>query len=314
MHTHSNLESSEIPTQQWVQERQNYVGGSQISAILGESDYSTPLQVWMKKKGIVEPEPSSPITDFGHVFEPVMSEYFEDITGLKTRRVNKPFINDKHDFLRANIDRMILNNGENVNGTGVLELKTTNSHRLKALDYQYPNEWEYQIQWYLGLTGYSYTYLFIYERDTCEFYEPIYIERNDELIEELQRRVTQWWQVHMIGDKRPDPINEEDLLILYPDSSDGKVVEASQSAQKLYQQLKKVRQEKSELKEQETELKNLLKEELGEAERLVYGGKTLVSWASYSRKRLDSTTLREEQPEVYANYQTESSYRRFSVK
>lgn len=313
MHTQSNLESSEIPTQQWVQERQHYVGGSEIAAILGESSYTTPLQVWMKKNGLVEPKGNTPITAFGHVFEPIMADYFEELTGLKTRRVNKPFIHKEHDFLRANIDRQILN-GEGVDGTGVLELKTTNSFRLKALGNTYPDSWEYQVQWYLGLTGYNYAYLFIYERDTAEFYEPIYIERNDELIEELQRRITQWWQVHMIGGKRPDPINEEDLLILYPDSSDGKVVEASESAQKHYEQLKQVRAEKSELKAQETELKNLLKEEIGDAERLVYGGRTLVSWASYSRQRLDSTKLREEQPEVYANYQTESCYRRFSVK
>jgi putative phage-type endonuclease len=305
--------NSEIPTQEWVDERQNYIGGSEIAAILGESSYSTPLQIWMKKNQLIDPEPSSPITDFGHVFEPVMANYFEDITGLKTRRVNKPFVHEEHEFLRANIDRQILN-GEGVDGTGVLELKTTNSYRLKALGNTYPDSWEYQVQWYLGLTGYNYAYLFIYERDTAEFYEPIYIERNEELIDQMQRRVIDWWQIHMIQGVKPNPINEEDLLILYPDSSDGKVVEASKGAQKLYQQLKQVREKKSELKEQETELKNLLKEELGEAERLVYGGRTLVSWKSYSRQRLDSTKLREEKPDIYANYLTESSYRRFSVK
>jgi predicted phage-related endonuclease len=88
MHTHSNLESEEIPTQQWVQERQHYVGGSEIAAILGESSYATPLQIWMKKNGLVEPEGDTPITAFGHVFEPIMADYFEDLTGLRTRRVN----------------------------------------------------------------------------------------------------------------------------------------------------------------------------------------------------------------------------------
>ena len=313
MNTHSNLESEEIPTQQWVQERQNYIGGSDVAAVLGESNYTTPLQLWMRKKGLVEPDPDNPVADFGNVFEPLMADYFEDLTGLKTRRVNKPFTHAKHDFLRGNIDRQILN-GKGVNGTSLLELKTTTSHRLRSLDGQYPIEWDYQAQWYLGLTGYSEAFIFIYERDTCEFYEPIYVERKDELIDKMQRLVIDWWQLHVVQGKRPDPINEEDLLILYPDSSDGKVVEASKGAQKLYQQLKQVREKKSELKDQETELKNLLKEELGEAERLVYGGRTLVSWKSYSRQRLDSKKLQKEKPEVYAAYQTESSYRRFSVK
>jgi putative phage-type endonuclease len=310
MATNYNLE---IPTEEWVQERQNYIGGSDVAAILGQSSFKTPLQVFLRKQGLIDPVESTPIMEFGNVFEPVMAGYFEDITGLKTRRVNKPFIHEEYDFLRANIDRQILN-GDGVEGTGLLELKSSNSHRLKVLGGQYPIEWEYQIQHYLNLTGYSYAYLFIYERDTCEFYSPIKIEPNKELIEEMTPMLIDWWQIHMISGKRPDPINEEDLLILYPDSSDGKVVEASPSARQSYKELKQVREEKSELKDRETELKNQLKQQLGDGERLVYKGQTLVTWKSYDRQRLDSTKLREEEPETYEQYLTESSYRRFSVK
>ncbi|WP_445666586.1 YqaJ viral recombinase family nuclease [Fodinibius sp. AD559] len=310
MATNYNLE---IPTEEWVEDRQNYIGGSETAALCQKSSFKTPLQVWMRKQGLIDPVESTPIMEFGNVFEPVQSGYFEDLTGLKTRRVNTPFVHKEHGFLRANIDRQILN-GEGVQGTGVLELKTTNSYRLKSLGGRYPIEWEYQIQHYLGLTGYQYAYLFIYERDTCEFYEPILIERDDELIEETMAKLIKWWHVHMIGGKRPEPQNEEDLLMLYPDSSDGKVVEASPSARQSYQELKQVREEKSELKDRESELKNKLKQQLGDGERLVYGGQTLVTWKSYERQRLDSTKLREEKPEVYSNYQTESSYRRFSVK
>lgn len=305
--------NSEIPTRQWVENRKNYIGGSEVAAILGQSTHKTPLQVWMLKQELVEPVESTPIMAFGNYFEPIMAEYFEELTGLKTRRVNTPFVHEEHDFLRANIDRQILN-AEGVDGTGILELKTTNSHRLKSLDGQYPLSWEYQVQWYLGITGYSYGYLFIYERDTCEFYEPIYIERDEELIEELQRRVTRWWNIHMIGGNRPAPQNEEDLLILHPNSSDGKVVEASPTAFQLYKELVEVRENKKALSEDETRLKNLLKDEIGDAERMVLRGNTLLTWKSYSRKRLDSKTLRKEKPEVYADYQTETSYRRFSVK
>lgn len=305
--------NSEIPTQEWVQERQTYIGGSDTAAILGESGFKTPLQVWLRKNGIIQPETDNPIADFGNVFEPIMAEYFENITGLKTRRVSQPFVHKDYDYLRANIDRQILN-GDGVPGTGVLELKTTTSHRLRNLNESYPIEWEYQLQWYLGLTGYQYGYLFIYKRDTCQFLDPIYRARNDEVITDMVDQLIQWWQTHMIQGVRPSPQNEEDLLMLYPDASDGKVVEASQSTRQLYQQLKKVREQKSELKDQETELKNQLKDELGEAERLVYAGRTLVSWKSYNRQRLDSKKLQQEKPEVYNAYQTESSYRRFSVK
>ncbi|SHG17224.1 putative phage-type endonuclease [Fodinibius roseus] len=313
MYTQSNLESEEIPSEAWVKERRNYIGGSDVAAILQQSSFKTPLQVWLRKQGVIDPTQSTPIMEFGNVFEPVMASYFEDITGLKTRRVNKPFVHEEHEFLRANIDRQILNT-DGVPGTGVLELKTTNSHRLNALGGQYPLEWEFQIQHYLGLTGYQYGYLFIYERDTCEFYEPILVERNEEFITENTQQLIEWWQAHMVEGNRPDPTSEEDLLILYPDSSDGKVVEASPTTQKLYEELKQVRGEKSKLEDRETELKNQLKEEIGDGERLVYGGHTLITWKSHTSRRLDTSKLREEQPGVYADYQTKSSYRRFSIK
>ena len=309
----SSSYNSEIPSQEWVDERKQYIGGSEVAAVLGYSTHKTPLQVWMLKQELVEPTESTPIMAFGNYFEPIMAEYFEELTGLKTRRVNTPFAHAEHEFLRANIDRQILN-GDGVEGTGVLELKTTNSHRLKNLAGQYPIEWTYQIQHYLGLTGYSYAYLFIYERDTCEFYEPIYVERNDQLISENMVALTQWWRNHMINGKRPEPQNDEDLLMLYPNSSDGKIIETSPRDYGIYEELKQVREQKSELKEKETELKNELKASLGDGERLVSRGNTLVSWKTYSRRSLDRTQLREEKPEVYAQFLTESSYRRFSVK
>lgn len=305
--------NSEIPSQEWVENRRNYAGGSEIAAICGESSFKTPLQVWMRKNGLIEPDPSNPIADFGNVFEPVMDSYFQEITGLKTRRVNRPFVHGEHDFLRAHIDRQILNGADDL-GTMCLELKTTTSHRLKKLADAYPKEWYYQIQFYLALTGYKKAYLFIYTRDDCQFYEPILIERAEEFITEIMAKVIQWWKIHMINGKRPEPQNEEDLLILYPNSSDGKVIETTPRDFAIYQELKEVREQKSDLKEKETALKNELKASLGDAERLVCRGETLVSWKTHSRRSLDRTRLREEQPEVYSDYLTESSYRRFSVK
>ena len=118
----------------------------------------------------------------------------------------------------------------------------------------------------------------------------------------------------MVAGKRPAPQNGEDLLLLYPESTAGKVVEARPKDFDIYRRLTEVREKKSELKARETTLKNKLKETLGDAERLVCRGKTLVSWKTYERSRLDSTKLREQKPEIYENYRTSSSYRRFSVK
>jgi len=305
--------SSEIPSQAWVDERKHYIGGSDVAAILGESSYRTPLQVWLRKKGLIDPVGSTPIMEFGNVFEPVMADYFTHQTGLKVRRVNESYTHSSHPFLKANIDRQILN-GDGVDGTGVLELKTTTSHRLKSLDGEYPIEWDYQVQHYLGLTGYNYAYLFIYERDTCKYCEPILIQRDEKRIAETQQKLIRWWQRHMVEGIRPDPINGEDALLLYPAASDGKVVEASADDRAYYDELLRVREKINDLQLEKDLLEAFLKSSIGQAERLVGGGRDLITWKNTETNRLDTKALKQRYPALCKKFTKKTKTRRFVVK
>ncbi|MEX0723498.1 MAG: YqaJ viral recombinase family protein [Gracilimonas sp.] len=292
-------------------QRRSYIGGSDCAAILGESQFSTPLQIYLKKKGILPPIEDNPIMNFGHYFEPQLSAHFEQETGLKTRRVNQPFTHPKHPFLKANIDRQVLA-GKGLDSTAVLELKTTTSHRISSLDGDIPREWYLQIQHYLGITGYEKAFLQVYLRDTCEFLEPQIIDPNPELIEDMTAKLVDWWETYMEGDgRRPEPINGEDALLLYPESTPEQVVEITPAGYALYQELTQIRDRKADLIKAEEHLKTKLKDKLGKAERLVCGGKTLVSWTSQSSTRIDSKAIRREHPEFYKQYSQTIKTRRF---
>ena len=299
-----------LPSAQWVDERSEYIGGSQVSAILGESDYETPLQVWLRKKELIPPVETTGIMEFGNLFEDVIANFFEEETGFKTRKINQTYCHKEHSFLRANIDRQVLaSNG--LESTAILEMKTTTSFRMKSLDWDPPRSWFLQCQHYLGILNYSTCFLQIYLRDTCQFMEPIKIERDDELIAQNMAKLVEWWKLHMIGGKRPDPINGEDALILYPDSQPEEVVEITPAGYGLYQELTEIRDKKSDLIKAEEHLKTQLKDKLGKAERLVYSGETLVSWKSQSTTRLDTTTIKREHPEFYKQYSKTTKTRRF---
>lgn len=300
-----------LPTQEWVDNRKEYIGGSDVSSILEQNPYSTPLQVWMRKKGLLPPIDSSPIMNFGHYFEPILAAHFEQVTGLKTRQVHKTYQHEEHSFLRANIDRMVLASG--TDPTAVLELKTTTSQRLKALDGEIPQEWFLQIQHYLGITGFEKAYLQIYERDTCTFNEPMLIDRADDLIIQNMNTLINWWNVHKIGGKRPEPINGEDCLILYPDSTDGAIKEVTPSEYALYNELLEIRERREELEDSEEYLKTLLKKAIGESETLSCGGKPLIKWKSTSQNRLDTPAFKQAHPVLYKQFLKQTSTRRFTV-
>ena len=302
---------SQLPSQDWVEERANYIGGSDVATILGENPYSTPLQLWLRKRGVIPPIEDSPILRFGHFFEPILAQHFEDVTGLKTRQVNKTYQHPEHSFLRANIDRMVLaDSSKGVESTAVLELKTTTSQRLKALDVEYPIEWILQIQHYLGITGYELAYLQVYERDTCVFHDPVLIQRDDNLIIENMDKLIQWWNTHMIEDKQPEAINGEDALLLYG-TSDGSTVEATPEDYSLYKELVQVRDRKVELEEMEEHLKTKLKVRLENSESLVLAGNKLVSWKSSLQSRLTTGEFRKAHPELYKQFLHTTQTRRF---
>jgi predicted phage-related endonuclease len=186
---------------------------------------------------------------------------------------------------------------------------------LKHLDGEYPIEWLYQIQHYLGITGYSYAYLFIYERDSCQYYEPILIERDKEFVQQNMNALVEWWQEHMEGDgRRPEPINGEDALLLYPESGSHLTIEASPDDYQLYQELLSIRERVADLKKMEDSLATKLKCSMEDAERLVLAGRTLISWKSVESNRFDSKAFRQEHPELYNQFKKPIQTRRFSVK
>ena len=303
---------SQLPSQDWVAERANYIGGSDVATILGENPYSTPLQLYLRKKGALPPMEETPILRFGHFFEQILAIHFEEVTGLRTRQVNKTYESKEHSFLRANIDRMVLADSEKgLHSTAVLELKTTTSQRLKALDGEYPIEWVLQVQHYLGITGFSQAWIQCYERDTCVFHDPVLIQRDDDQIAENMSKLVQWWQIHMIEGKQPKVINGQDTLILYPNSDDGKVLEATPKIMELYGELKRVRDRKNDLIRMEEHLKTKLQDKLGSAERIVCSGRNLVSWKSQTQNRLDTNAFRSAHPDLYKKYLTQTKTRRF---
>jgi len=303
---------SEIPDQQWVHFRQNYLGGSEVAAAFGKSDWQTPLQLWRIKKGLQEPSGSTPVTEFGNVFEPVMAEKFTHITGFRTRNMSNSYTSEKYPFLRAHIDRQIVSNQKHKT-TGLLELKTTTSFRLKNLKEPFPVEWKYQIQFYLGLTGYEYAYLFIYERDTARYHDPVLIKRDEQFIGEIIDKAASWWKRHIVGGVRPDPINDEDRMILYPEASDDTVVEATPKCYGFYTELLDIRDRMERLKTLEEHYKNHLKDELKDAERMVFAGRNLVTWKNSVSNRINTARLKADHPELYRKYCEPSQSRRFLI-
>ncbi len=111
-----------------VSEREGYIGGSDLAAILGFSPYASPFSVFLAKKGLAPPKRIDPGLqekfDFGHAMEPVIAQMFAKRTGLTTilPRGDIAFMrNEEYPFLAGHVDYFVAREGEAVHA--ILECK-----------------------------------------------------------------------------------------------------------------------------------------------------------------------------------------------
>jgi putative phage-type endonuclease len=104
---------------EWLEYRRNKIGASDAAAIMGISPYRTAYELWEEKTGRREPPPTNPAMRRGNELEPMIREYYQELTGhtFLPHVATHPEI----DFLIASLD------GISFCGTKILEIKTCNA-------------------------------------------------------------------------------------------------------------------------------------------------------------------------------------------
>lgn len=128
------------------------VGGSDVAVIFGLSPWTTPLELWMIKKGRMKPKPP-PNPDqlaMGHMLEPIAAYFYATRTGNVVTDDNYLYQHAYLKYALANIDRRYTrkNDGEG----GVLECKSLTYHKAEDwADGAIPIYYEIQLRYYLAV-------------------------------------------------------------------------------------------------------------------------------------------------------------------
>lgn len=111
----------------WLQARQNYIGGSDASAIIGMNPYKDNVQLWLEKTGQVQVEDISDksYVKFGTEAEKYMREIFrlEHPEYQVFYEENNMWLNDKYPFGHYSADGWLRDKNDRL---GIWECKTTN--------------------------------------------------------------------------------------------------------------------------------------------------------------------------------------------
>lgn len=128
------------------------VGGSDVATIFGLSPWTTPLELWMVKKGLMKPK-SPPNPDqlaMGHMLEPIAAHFYAQRTGNTVTDDNYLYQHATLEYALANIDRRYKRKEDGEGG--VLECKSLTYH--KAADWAdgaVPIYYELQLRYYLAV-------------------------------------------------------------------------------------------------------------------------------------------------------------------
>ena len=183
----------------WHTLREKRIGGSDIGAILGVNKYKSIIDVYIDKTEGISFE-GNESTYWGHIHEStIMKEFGKRHKEFIVYEVPYSIVND---FLIANLDGALKD--KETGDYGVLEIKTTSLWNKKDWeDDVIPQYYYAQVQHYLMLTGYKFAYIAVLIGG--QQYKEFKIERNEEDIELIRNKATEFYQENLLKKIPPMP-------------------------------------------------------------------------------------------------------------
>lgn len=179
--------------EEWLKNRMNGIGGSEISAVIGCNPYMTNVDLWMIKTGMVIPEDISdkPYVRYGTQAEVHLRELFRlDYPQYTVDYVeNNSFKNDRYPWAQASLDGWLHDQDGRL---GIWECKTTNilqSMQKEKWNNRIPDNYYCQCLFYMAVLDADFCILKAQLKS--EFKDSIYIQTKHYQIEraEVQRDI-----------------------------------------------------------------------------------------------------------------------------
>lgn len=278
-------------------DRQYYIGGSDIAAVMGKSRYKTPYRLWCEKTGRIENTVTNlEAVELGTELEEFVAQTFAKRTDKPVRKAPKAYQHPDYPYMVAHVDRLITGSDE------LLECKTCSAYKLDEWQNAIPKEYVLQVMWYLGITGRKKGWIACLIGGQKFDYKAI--EFDSELFNLMVERAKEFY--NMVQTDTPPlilPDDDETLAEIYPKNTEDMIEAEEFNERAAYlQELKMHRDEiNGEIKEIETELKARIGENMG-----ILTDRYKITWKTQTNRKLDTDRLKEEIAEIDNFYLTQT--------
>ena len=297
--------------------RHQYIGGSDIAAIMGLSRWKTPLKLWCEKTlKIPAPDLSNnEAVEMGTRLEDFVAKLWAEKTNNSVRRAPKMYFHPDYPYMAAHVDRLVTGTDE------LLECKTASLFKQDEWKGEQglsniPQEYILQVMWYLGITGRKIGHIAVLIGGQKFQYSRI--EFDQELFDQMVEAAKDFWE-KVQNDIPPAIMADDDetlkdlygdhndiIIELYPTDEESKAAAETLEEKIAYLQEVKgqIKDLQSTQKEIEAGIKEIIKDNLG-----IKTPKYVVTWKSQSKTDFDKKAFKEAHADLYEEYTTTSSYR-----
>lgn len=212
-----------------VIDRTQFIGGSDIAAILGISPWRTALGLWTDKV-YPDPKKDTQVQRRGKRLESYILEMVKDEFGFEAMHRNQRYTDPEIPYFSAEIDAEAAGDLKHEN----LEIKSVHPFKMHEWGEEgtdaLPLHYAAQAQWGLGVTRRDICQVFALIGDDLRHY---CIERDDATISAMRERAEEFWQKFILPKIAP-PLDYEDERVLdylkriYP-GTDGTTLKADDS-------------------------------------------------------------------------------------
>lgn len=267
----------------WLKVRNNGIGGTDASVIMGMSRFKTLHRLWAEKTGRFTPESldDNEAVHFGALLEEVVADEFSLRTGKKVKR-HGLLQSLEHPWMLASVDRLVV--GEEAG----LECKTASLMMRREWDDDYgrygiPDGYYCQVQWYMAVTGMPLWYI------ACliggQHFVMKTIPRDDDFISRMVLATNGFWM--SVTEDRLPPVDctadcARNLGFVYTGRKD-KAVRITEAPEESIRKLMDIDGKLAELEKEKTLHENLIKEFLKDAEYGCSDGGYYASWKNTKR-------------------------------